>query len=158
MVDAQPIAKDARATPLAGEEKPPPVPRKKLQEATPGGEAALAPGAAPGLDRRSAERLRRGQMTIEAVLDLHGHRQEEAHRELADFLARGQGAGRRCVLVITGTGRTKEGGGILRRELPRWLNEAPNRARVLAFAPAQIRHGGAGAVYILLRKAGGGRP
>ena len=42
--------------------------------------------------------------------------------------------------------------GVLRAAVPRWLNEPPNRARILAFAPARDRHGGAGALYVLLKR------
>jgi DNA-nicking Smr family endonuclease len=103
-------------------------------------------GAAPGLDRRSAERLRRGQRAIEARLDLHGMTQDEAHRALDAFIARAQHGALRCVLVITGKS------GVLRAAVPRWLNEAPNRGRLLAVAPAQPRDGGVGALYLLLRR------
>jgi len=113
---------------------------------------ALSAGTAPGLDRRSIERLRRGELRLEARLDLHGMTQSEAHRALGDFLARCHQAGRRCVLVITGKGGRGSGDGVLRAAAPRWLNEAPNRARLLAFAPAQPRDGGAGALYLLLRR------
>lgn len=112
----------------------------------------LAPDAAPGLDRRSAERLRRGALAIEARLDLHGMTQEEAHRALDAFLARAAQAGKRSVLVITGKGGRGSGAGVLRAAVPRWLNEAPNRARILAFAPAQPQHGGTGALYLLLKR------
>jgi DNA-nicking Smr family endonuclease len=107
--------------------------------------------ANPGLDRRSAERLRRGQLRVEARLDLHGMTQDEAHRALDGFLARAQDQGKRCVLVITGKGGG-ERGGVLRAAVPRWLGEAPNRGRVLATAPAQPKDGGAGALYLLLRR------
>jgi DNA-nicking Smr family endonuclease len=112
----------------------------------------LAPDAAPGLDRRTAERLRGGALPIEARLDLHGMTQAEAHRALDTFLARAVEAEKRCVLVITGKGGRMAGDGVLRAAVPRWLNEAPNRARLLAFAPAQPQHGGAGALYLLLRR------
>jgi DNA-nicking Smr family endonuclease len=112
----------------------------------------LAPDAAPGLDRRSAERLRRGELRIEARLDLHGMTQHEAHRALDDFLARMHQAGRRCVLVITGKGGRASGDGVLRAAVPRWLNLPGNRPLLLAFAPAQPKHGGAGALYLLLRR------
>jgi DNA-nicking Smr family endonuclease len=110
----------------------------------------LSAGAAPGLDRRSAERLRRGATRVEARLDLHGMTQAEAHAALVDFLLRAQTAGRRCVLVITGKGEAN--GGVLRSAVPRWLNEPANRARILAFASAQARDGGTGALYLLLRR------
>ncbi len=54
--------------------------------------------------------------------------------------------------VITGIGRAREEGGVLRAAVPRWLNEPPNRARVLAFDLAQPNDGGHGALYVLLRK------
>jgi DNA-nicking Smr family endonuclease len=120
---------------------------------------------APGLDKASAERLKRGQYPIEARIDLHGMTQDDAHRMLGDFIARSARAGLRCVLVITGKGLRRlddeqPGGtdsrrgeiGILRNAAPRWLNEAPNRARILAFTAAQPRHGGSGALYVLLRR------
>jgi DNA-nicking Smr family endonuclease len=107
----------------------------------------LTEATAPGLDRRSAERLRRGERRIEARLDLHGMTQDEAHQALLTFLARSVAAGRRCVLVITGKG------GVLRSAVPRWLNERPNRPHLLAFMPAQAKDGGAGALYLLLRRA-----
>lgn len=122
----------------------------------------LSPGAAPGVDRRTAERLKRGQIPIEAKIDLHGYRLEEAHRALDMFLERAAAAGRRCVLVITGRGlgpRREESQaarvmprGVLREQVPRWLNEPANRARILAFCQAQPKHGGAGAIYVLLKK------
>jgi DNA-nicking Smr family endonuclease len=106
----------------------------------------------PGLDRRQALRLKRGQLEIEARLDLHGMVQTEAHRELAGFIARCYAAGKRTLLVVTGKG-TREGSGVLRAAVPRWLAEPALRDRVLASAPAQPRDGGGGALYILLRRA-----
>src|SRR5690606_33882466 len=106
--------------------------------------AELSHGSRDGLDRRKAERLSRGKLPIEATLDLHGLRQAEAHRRLESFLADSQAAGKRCVLVVTGKGLHKEEAGVLRSAVPRWLNEQPNRARVLSFDYAQPRHGGTG--------------
>jgi len=114
--------------------------------------APLSHGSRDGLDRRKAERLSRGKLPIEATLDLHGLRQAEAHRRLEHFLADCQAAGKRCVLVVTGKGLHKEEGGVLRSAVPRWLNEMPNRSRVLSFDYAQQKHGGTGALYILLRR------
>ena len=99
------------------------------------------------------DRLKRGRIRPEATLDLHGKTRDEAHRILATFLARAQGDGRRCVIVVTGKGRIGEGGGVIRNEVPRWLNLAPNRGRILGFAQAQPRDGGAGALYVLLKRA-----
>jgi DNA-nicking Smr family endonuclease len=112
----------------------------------------LAPGRIAGVDKRLAERFRRGQLAVEARLDLHGLTQGEAHDRLAGFIAVSAASGRRCVLVITGKGMWRQDGGILREMVPRWLNEAPARGRVLAIAQAQPRHGGAGALYVLLKR------
>jgi len=105
-----------------------------------------------GIDRANAERLKRGLREIEATLDLHGMTQAEAHRALAAFVAASHDAGRRCVLVITGRGLGSSGPGILKRSVPRWLEEPELRRRILAVAPAQPRHGGPGATYVLLRR------
>lgn len=118
----------------------------------------LKHGTAAGLDKSTLTRLRRGRLPIEARLDLHGMTEATARSRLDAFLAGQQAFGRRAVLVITGKGvdpdtrRTDERSGVLRRSVPRWLNEAPNRARVLAFCHAQPRDGGAGALYVLLRR------
>jgi DNA-nicking Smr family endonuclease len=117
----------------------------------------LAPGTVADLDRATAERLRRGTFAIDARLDLHGLTQDAAHAALERFLAGSAARGRRCVLVITGKGlgdsaRPGSGRGVLRQAVPHWLNQAPNRARILAVMPAQPKHGGAGALYILLKR------
>lgn len=111
---------------------------------------ALDHGVAPGLDKRTLIRLRRGQLPINGRLDLHGLGRVEAHHRLVEFLARAEQAGRRCVLVITGKG--SRGDGVLRQEVPRWLNEPANRARVIAFSHAIPPDGGEGALYVLLRR------
>lgn len=115
----------------------------------------------PGLDRRTSERLKRGQLPIEARLDLHGMTQDQARRSLDTFITHAHDRGLRAVLIITGKGlkpRARDAElwdpepGVLKTQTPRWLNEAPNRARVLAFTAAQPRDGGAGALYVLIRR------
>ena len=150
----------ADATPLPGKHGALPAPdaaaRRKTPPAKPAaparGAAALEPGAAAGVDGRAVARLKRGRTRPQARLDLHGHTLDQAHRALAGFIDRAAADGRRCVLVITGKGRVGQAGGTIRSEFPRWLNQAGLRARVLAFAEAQPRDGGAGAYYVLLRK------
>jgi len=105
-----------------------------------------------GIDRANAERLKRGLHAIEARLDLHGMTQAEAHRELIGFVVASHEVGRRCVLIITGRGLGPDGPGVLKNAVPRWLEEAGLRRRILAVAGAQPRHGGAGALYLLLRR------
>ncbi len=103
-----------------------------------------------GVDRATAERVKRGRTPIEGCLDLHGMTQAEAHRALAGFVAVSRAAGRRCVLVITGHGRI--GGGVLKAAVPRWLGEPELRRHLLAIAPARPKDGGSGALYLLLRR------
>ena len=172
--DAKPLKKRAPAKPapeatkLAPEPKPktpdkarPARPEVVVKPSRPKSPPPKPPvpeldhGGVAGVDKRSVARMKRGQMRIEARLDLHGHTQAEAHGELAAFLADAQARGKRCVLVITGKGTTTEGGGVLRARMPRWLNEPANRARVLAFDYAQSKHGGMGALYVLLRRKKG---
>ena len=123
----------------------------------------LSPGSSGGnLDKRSANRLRRGQMRIEGRLDLHGYTQAEAHRAVHAFIVDSQRLGRRCVLIITGKGSPRENVdigfmpnrniGVLRRNLPRWLAQPPVHQMVLHMEPARSQHGGDGAFYVLLRR------
>jgi DNA-nicking Smr family endonuclease len=111
---------------------------------------AAAAKANPGIDRRTAERLRKGEIAIERRIDLHGMTQEHAHRTLDRFIATAWADGKRMLLVITGKGNV--GGGILRRAAPRWLAAGDHAARVLRVEQAQPRHGGSGALYVLLRR------
>lgn len=115
----------------------------------------LEHGDIVGVDRRTGQRFKRGQLPIEACLDLHGMTQEEADRSLSKFLTGQQLAGRRCVIVVTGKGVGKKGAGVLRSAVPRWLNQMPNRDKVLAFDYARQKDGGVGALYILLRRRRG---
>ncbi len=113
----------------------------------------LEHGTAPGLDKRTAQRLRRGRLRVEARLDLHGMTQMAAHRALDRFLGEAQAADKRSVIVITGKGpRTDSSLGVLQGAVPRWLNEPGLRGRILSFSHAQPKDGGTGALYILLRR------
>jgi len=126
-----------RATPT------PPGPKKLLP---------LATGRSGDVDGRTLDKLKRGKLRPQARLDLHGMTQNEAHRALVSFMADAQAEGKRCVLVVTGRGRLSEGGGVLRNQTPNWLNAPAIRSRLLAFATAQPRDGGSGALYVLLRR------
>jgi DNA-nicking Smr family endonuclease len=111
-----------------------------------------ADGSLPALDRRTAERLRRGQIEIEASLDLHGLTQDEAFLAIQTFLYESLQEGRRCVLLITGKGTARDGGGVLRSAVPRWLTEGAYAPHLIGIAPAHAQHGGEGALYVLLRR------
>lgn len=122
------------------------------------------------LDRRKTRAIGSGKVDIEGRIDLHGMRQSEAHSALHRFLIGAHAKGKRWVLVITGKGapldrslnRTmapaddyEPGGeprGVLRRNVPRWLDEPELRAIVVGYSTAAIRHGGEGALYVQLRK------
>lgn len=129
-------------------------------------------------DRKAARRIRSGRTDIEARIDLHGMRQDEAHMTLRGFLNGCHARGLRWVLVITGKGRSLrlDGGGddagparrrganrrdlpswqedergVLKRVVPRWLAEPELRSIVVSYTTAAPNHGGEGALYIQLR-------
>ena len=127
------------------------------------------PPALASFDRRTAQKLGRGQSEPEARIDLHGENLENARFALLNFLASRRMQGLRLVLVITGKGaspfarhtlhgishfHTPERQGKLRREVPLWLEEAQFRIHVVGYQPAHPRHGGGGAFYVRLRKHG----
>ncbi len=113
----------------------------------------LTHGTTAGMDRRTAQRLRRGKLDVEATLDLHGHTQAAAHRTLERFLQDGYMTGTRTVLVITGKGDRLGGKpGVLRDAVPRWFNEMPMRQWVAGFSYAAPKDGGDGALYVRLKR------
>ena len=147
----------ARAKPL-----PPKLPPKlPPQKAATGSTPPLA-----DFDPRKAKKLGTGRAAIDACLDLHGLRQDEALGRLRRFLHDCHARGLKTVLVITGKGRETDDPttpfvdtldrhprGILRRNVPRWLDEPELRAVVVSFATAAQRHGGDGAFYVQLRRS-----
>jgi DNA-nicking Smr family endonuclease len=100
----------------------------------------------PGRKRR----LTRERDALELVLDLHGLDQDRARAVLHRFLLRAQDDGARAVLVITGKG--VQGDGVLRRRAPEWLAEPAVRSVVAGVSEAHRRHGGAGALYVALKR------
>lgn len=112
------------------------------------------------LDRRTEEKLRKGKITIEARIDLHGYSQERAYDALQSFIVSSQRRGLRCVLVITGKGKSgvnerdewRFNDGILRQRVPEWLMSRPLGSLTLKYFPAQPRDGGEGAYYVYLRR------
>ncbi|MBS1104320.1 Smr/MutS family protein [Gluconobacter sp. Dm-62] len=103
---------------------------------------------APGLDDTSWKRLSRGQMKVDARLDLHGYVVQEAFERLYDFMQRARVRNWRCVEVVTGLG-SGETSGLIRRELPLWLQRGDLRSMVLAVVhPHAANHG---SVRILLK-------
>jgi len=122
-------------------------------------------GKGSGLDGRTADRLRRGVLEPEARLDLHGMTERVAHRALITFVRGAAMRGCRLVLIVTGKGGTPRAPdapfdlelagrsrGVLKALTPRWLAEPELSGFVADVRSAHRRHGGAGALYVYLRK------
>lgn len=144
-----------------------PAPLPKVTLMTPVERPAPRPGrtAAPPLaplERKLKQKLSRGKMAADAAIDLHGFRQAEAYAVLLRFLHRAHHDGARVVLVVTGKGGRRPdasdmaGGemGVLRRAVPLWLALPAFRAFVIGCEEAGRPHGGAGALYVRLRRRG----
>ncbi len=97
-------------------------------------------------------KLRRGMLPIDARLDLHGMRAEEAREATEAFLRDKRTRGERCVLVIHGRGEHSPGPAVLRGEIATWLSQTKASEHVAAFATAADADGGEGAVYVMLRR------
>ena len=117
--------------------------------------------AAPALamDAKAYARMTRGKLAPEARIDLHGMTLAEAQPELIRFILNAHSAGLRLVLVITGKGKlTADHGpipgriGILRHQVPLWLRQQPLASAILQITEAHLKHGGAGALYVYLRR------
>jgi DNA-nicking Smr family endonuclease len=126
----------------------------------------VPPTSAPGkgltplspFERRLKQRLSRGRIDVDAVMDLHGLYQPQAHSALRHFLFQAQASGARVVLVITGKGKTTSRdelteSGVLRRQVPQWLRAPDLRGVVVGFEEAVHHHGGAGALYVRIRRS-----
>jgi DNA-nicking Smr family endonuclease len=110
-------------------------------------------GIALGLDRRLLSRLRRGDFSIQAHVDLHGLTRDEARIRVEGFLHESRLRSRRCVLIIHGRGlNSKDQIPVLKESVRIWLTRGRISRSVLAFATARPTDGGAGAVYVLLRR------
>lgn len=118
--------------------------------------ASLAPlriGDLTQLDKQTADRLKRGKLPVDVTLDLHGLNKNAAHDQFTGTIEHAAHSGARVILVITGKGQRSQGGrAILRVALKEWLNMPDLRPLLLACCPAQIRDGGDGAFYCLLKR------
>lgn len=144
----RPVAVAPAAAPVRPAARPVPGPQVR---AAPVVAAPVPSPASAGLDRRTANRLRRGRLDIDGRLDLHGLTQAEAHHALTEQVRSAYAAGRRVLLVVTGKG-FRDGTGVLRAAVPRWLDDPPLRNLVLSAVPARPGDGGAGALYVLVRR------
>jgi DNA-nicking Smr family endonuclease len=111
-----------------------------------------------GLDSHWGRRFRSGAVEPDFTLDLHGHTLDQAHARLDSGLAQARTMGARVVLIIAGKPRPAEGAdrgsqrGAIRRKLLDWLAAGPHGASVAAVRPAHRKHGGEGALYLILKR------
>jgi DNA-nicking Smr family endonuclease len=116
-------------------------------------------GMVSGLDPRVVRQLRRGDFAWQAHLDLHGLTAAEARPAVERFLVEALRAGYRCVLVVHGRGHnSKDHTPVLKTKLVAWLARSAVSRMVLAFTSARPHDGGAGAMYVLLRRDRRRRP
>ena len=114
-----------------------------------------------GIHRRLEQKMSRGQIKIDSTLDLHGMNQEEAKDATINFVRMAKKNNLNIVLIITGKGiskdnandgyRTRFARGVLNQNLPNWLRLPQIRNNINGYRYANIRHGGEGAYYILLK-------
>lgn len=164
---AKPVAEKKRAVRLPAK-TPLPAPAPPPAAAAPAAKPRKGP-AVFGVDGATAERLKRGKVAPDATIDLHGMTQAQAHARLVAFVRRAHEHEYRCVLVVTGKGSPnaqrddgagfvmseRSKAGVLRTMVPRWLEEEGLRALVVGVHAAHQRHGGAGAIYVYLRRKRG---
>lgn len=111
------------------------------------------------MDAKTHDRMSRGKLSPEARVDLHGMTVAEAHAELIRFILNAWSDGLRLVLVITGKGKPGPDHGpipirygVLKHQVPTWLHIPPLGPCILQVTEAHLRHGGAGAYYVYLRR------
>lgn len=111
------------------------------------------------MDKKKFGKLKRGKLSPEGKLDLHGMTLDQAHPALIRFILGAQASGKRLVLVVTGKGKHRDEGGpiptrlgVLRHNVPQWLSQTPLSQAVLQITQAHLRHGGDGAYYVYLRR------
>lgn len=111
------------------------------------------------MDNKTHSKMLRGKLKPEARIDLHGMTIAEAHPALTSFIFEAHERGLRLVLVITGKGKDRADDGpipvrrgVLKHNVPTWLNAPPLGRMVLNVRESHLRHGGSGAYYVYLKK------
>lgn len=117
------------------------------------------PSPAEVLDSSWERRIKRGQLEPDMSIDLHGHTLAKAHQRLDRALAEAVANGVRVLLVITGKSRAgggsqdRPGRGAIRAEIAHWLDRSPFATHLASIRNAHPRHGGAGAIYVIMRRS-----
>lgn len=111
----------------------------------------LNAGQFDDIDHNLAKKLKKGQLKIQAQIDLHGFTRAEAMHAFSNFIHDTYHEQKRSLLVITGKGKLFDPS-VIRTSLPSWINQLSIRPFILCFCEAIPKHGGAGAFYILLKK------
>ena len=165
-VAATVVPLDATAPVKAGSNAPPsrpPPPSRPSPDPKPVPHAVTPPIArrapAPGnLDGGWDKRLKRGEVQPDLTLDLHGHGLDAAYRRLMDGVAQARAIEARTILLVTGKPRPVDAAdrgtrrGAIRAKVLDWLAASPHHDAIAAVRRAHIRHGGDGALYIVLRR------
>ena len=114
---------------------------------------------AGGIDKTTLRKFKKEEFAVEAVLDLHGLNEDEAFEKVDNFIPQCYNSGKRCVIIVTGKGLNVHPDddiftpkGILRKQVPQWLNMPRLRGMILVYKHPSERLGGSGALYILLRR------
>ena len=152
VLPTNPSPKSSPKSPL----KPPTKKTTKRPEVIVSAPRALT---SPTMDRRNFNRLQKGQMPIDARLDLHGMTVEQAKLRLKSFLLNAHAQGDRVILVITGKGLrsgfdefNRPNRGVIREGLPQWVKDKALAPMIVQITPAHRQHGGDGAFYLYLRR------
>lgn len=111
------------------------------------------------MDHKTFGKMKKGRLSPEGKLDLHGMTMANAHPALNQFILDAYADGKRLVLVVTGKGKYRDEPGpipvpfgILKHQVPQWLQMMPLRSAVLQVSEAHLKHGGGGAYYVYLRR------
>lgn len=160
----KPLPRQPKAAAAPAPAAPPPLPVRKVKGRVPPPPpppASAPTPSGPGLDSHWERRLTRQSTSPDFTLDLHGCNLEQAHLRLDHGLMQAKAMGARVVLLITGKPRPvaaadrAEKRGAIRAKVLDWLAAGPHGSDIAAVRPAQRRHGGDGALYLVLRRQKG---
>jgi DNA-nicking Smr family endonuclease len=147
MADVVPLRPDHRLRARSVPPSTPPLAATTSSDSADGQDEAFA---APGVDRRAIGKLKRGEYAAEDRCDLHRMTAADACASVKRFIESSRHRRHRCVCIVHGRGLHSEGNvSVLRGRVREYLR---SHRSVLAYADAPRSDGGAGAVYVLLRK------